>query len=151
VAQRQRAEAIAKREEADSLTELVANSASNLSASLNQGESSTQSITNLSLTAVRNAATPTLVKLPRAAPVWQISLQLDSNTSAFTKYILKLRTLESAVPLWQGETMATEARLFVTIPAEVLKTGVYSLSLMGGNTAQPEQFAGELFLRLVKE
>ena len=149
--QRQQAEASAKRDEAASLSELVASGANSLSASMER-PTPTPAI-KLTLATARNAANPTEIRLPRVAQTIPLALVLEDQAAEASRYVIKMRSTEMNSPTWQWEATSQNGQVLLEIPTAGIAPGLYSLTLARiinpiQNQAQPNEFAGELFLRM---
>jgi hypothetical protein len=146
---RQQAEAAAKRDEAASLSELVASGANSLSASLER-PSPTPVTIKLTLATARSGAAPTEIKLPRNSPIMAVALQLEAQTpESSRRYIIKMRSTEVNSATWQWEANAQNGQVLLEIPTAGISPGMYSLTLTHiTNPSQANEFAGEIFLRL---
>ena len=149
---RQRAEAAAKRDEAASLTELVASGAGNLSAALGHQEAQPTPTIKLTLATVRGATAPREINLPAEAQTISVAIQLERQTGAATTeaghYLVKLRATESVSPTWQWETAPQNQQLLIEFPATGVTPGLYSLTVARMSAQQPNEFAGEILLRV---
>ncbi len=145
---RQQAEAAAKRDEAASLSELVASGANSLSASMEQRPTPTPAI-KLTLATARSANSPADIKLPRAAQTIPLAVALDGQTPEASRYVIKLRATEMNSPTWQWEATAQNGQVLLDIPTAGIAPGLYSLTLARVVSAtQTHEFAGEIFLRM---
>ena len=149
---RQQAEAIAKRDEAASLSELVASGANSLSASMER-PTPTPAI-KLALATARSASSPTEIKLPRVAQTIPLALVLEDQAADTSRYVIKMRATEMNSPTWQWEATAQNGQVLLEIPTAGIAPGLYSLTLArviispNQNQAQANEFVGELFLRM---
>lgn len=153
---RQQAEAAAKRDEAASLSELVASGANSLSASMER-PTPTPTI-KLTLATARSAANPTEIKLPRVAQMIPLAvvlpaLVLEDRAAEASRYVIKMRATEMNSPTWQWEATAQNGQVLLEIPTAGIAPGLYSLTLArvispSQNQAQLNEFVGELFLRM---
>lgn len=151
-ATRQRAEAAAKRDEAASLTELVASGANTLSASMERQTPQATPAVKLSLATVRSSATLAEINLPRAAQTVLVALSLEPSLPETARYLVKLRAAETVSPTWQWEATSQNHQLLLEIPTAGVNPGLYSLTVARIVSASPSnEFAGELFLRIVRK
>jgi hypothetical protein len=149
-ASRQRAETLAKRDEANSLSELVASGANTLSASLGRPTPTATPALKLSLATARNANQPAELKLSSAAQTTLMSLTLEPSLPPATRYQVKLRAVETTSPTWQWDSAPQNGQLLIELPAQDLAAGLYSLTVNRLADAVASEFAGEVFLRVVR-
>lgn len=153
-ASRQRAEVAAKRDEANSLSELVASGANTLSASMERHVPSMTPILKLSLATARSANKPADLRLSKEIQATLIAISLESDLSEASRYQVKMRAVETSSPTWQWEAVPQSRQLMLEIPTHSLAAGLYSLTVKRIEAPRSEtesaegEFIGEIFLRV---